>query len=419
VRLVVPAALLALAGCSWLIPTPERQPVREEGGTPGLTIAELDQLTKNFAHRYVQLVADACDRLKLRTGAPEVRREAHRLKLATGLAAFDMVTGPEPLFQLLNLATLVELEGLVWADGGRARRVFGGEEGEVLARALGSAREDSWGLVGQVLTADEIERFRGAIHAWRRRNPDVGEVEGVRFDVLVREEDETVVGLAGSIRALLGKFNPDDPGEKTATESRLLIAQAFFYGKQLPTLLTWQLEAALSDALGVVGSAPAAQAAEATLGTVARLAGRLEQLAEPAKEGGTALDATLREVRAVLEEAQDLSRAVGETVRAVKGPEPPAAPAPEGKPFDLEQARRAVRETAELVRETRGLAESPRARENLEEVVDLASRRLGREGRQLANLAAWRAAQLVLLVAAVVAAFKAAAYGLRRWRAAK
>ena len=67
--------------------------------------------------------------------------------------------------------------------------------------------------------------------------------------------------------------------------------------------------------------------------------------------------------------------------------------------------------TTSLVRETRMLAESPSAVRNVDDMLARVSRDVARSGRDVVDHATWRALQLVLVIAVLVALFK----GVRLW----
>jgi hypothetical protein len=143
----------------------------------------------------------------------------------------------------------------------------------------------------------------------------------------------------------------------------------------------------------------------------------------PAAGEGLALDPTLRELRLALEAGRDLAAEARQAVQALR-PEPdrdgdslPDPADPDAKPFDIDRYRaalhgaaRAAREATALVREARGLAESEAASRRLGQALGGATER----GRELVDHLTWRAVQVVLLVALLVAAGLAARFALRR-----
>src|SRR5687768_3885539 len=73
-------AALALSGCSTLFPDESHRLLRG-AAEPPITLANLEQRTRDFADRYVFLLGDACDNVKDAADTPERRQRAHLIKL--------------------------------------------------------------------------------------------------------------------------------------------------------------------------------------------------------------------------------------------------------------------------------------------------------------------------------------------------
>jgi hypothetical protein len=100
----------------------------------------------------------------------------------------------------------------------------------------------------------------------------------------------------------------------------------------------------------------------------------------------------------------------------------PKSSAPK-KPTDYEavasKVSDAAHSTTSLVRETRMLAESPSAVRNVDEMLARVSRDVARNGRDVVDHATWRAIQLVLLIAVLVAVYQGVRYWWRRRKPAR
>ncbi|HLY74448.1 MAG TPA: hypothetical protein VKU80_10045 [Planctomycetota bacterium] len=86
-RRVIPILLAAaLSSCS-VSRKPEEPPEREVKSS-GLTMAELDQLARNYSDRLVIRVSSVCDQIKQEVrDDKEAFAKAHELKLTVALAA--------------------------------------------------------------------------------------------------------------------------------------------------------------------------------------------------------------------------------------------------------------------------------------------------------------------------------------------
>jgi hypothetical protein len=402
-----------------------------EGGASGQTISvdEMDQITKNFADRYVLFLSNACDDIKRTATSVEQRQNAHRLKLAAATAAYDVATGPDPVKQLVDMAILVELHHVVWAEEGQANRYFGVEAGAHLSTALAAAQKEIWGLCGRVMTPYQIEALKVAIQEWRRNHPEVAWVSDVRFDVVAGGHGVTLIG---------GNLGTLTPASGSVTDSignaRLLAQRAFYSLKRLPTLLDWQLEAALDSAMTSPQADQLLQGVTRTLDSASGVLARLEQILGPSLEGaGAAIDPRLLEIHRTLTEGKELALAahdsavavheVLETVQKLREPSPPTEPGrADSRPFDINeyaaaaiQIATAAREANQLIADTSRLDES-QLRSQVEQMMDSSARSLAREGRELTDHVAWRAGQLIVLVFVLLLLYTAFAFVLRRRR---
>jgi hypothetical protein len=383
-----------------------------EGAAVGQTVSvdELDQITKNFADRYVLFLSNACDDIKREASSVEQRRNALRLKLTVATAAYDVATGPDAVKQLVDMAILVDLQYVVWVEEGQAERFFGVESGARLTRALGAAKEEIWGLSGRVMKPQQIDALKHAIQEWRRHHPEVEWVSDVRFDIVAGGQGVTLIG--GSLGTLT-------PASGSVTDSignaRLLGQRAFYSMKRLPILLDWQVEAALENAMSVSRADQLLQKMMIVLESATSLLARLDQILGPSFDGaGAALDSRLHEIQRTLSEGKDLAQAAHaaamavneafETARKLKEPSVPREQERDvARPFDINeytaaavQLATAAREMSEMIHNTGRLAEF-QVSSRVQELVDTSARNIASQGRDVTDHAAWRAAQLVFL----------------------
>ena len=418
--------VIALSGCG-LFTKSEEQPVqevktKESPGRPQVTVGELDQLARNYSDRLVARVSTACDHIKREAKEEEKRAKAHQLKLSVALAAYDIVTSPAAgqlpgaAQHAMDLAILTELHAIRWIDEHVARDEFQDAGQERLEEAFSKAREDIWEIVARVMKPDQIDQLRTMILQWRQKNPDVEWLSRVRLDAIATgKEGESFNKSVG------GGFNPLNPVVKAVDETRILATQAMFYLKRMPTILDWTTEATLTDALDVPKVATLVRGLGDTLGSVARAVGTLERLTEPSSQE-PAINSTIEEVKETLVQAKELVREVHALQSAV---EPllnkPKKAEPAGKPVDISEVASKIdhvtREATSLVRETRGLAESPTAMRNVDEVLGRTTRNLSETGHEIINHATLRAIELVIVIAVLVVVYKVVAYFVRKRRA--
>src|SRR5438874_3080631 len=157
VLMCICAAALVGGGCATVRAV--ARAVKEGGvSNDGHTVAaaELDELTRAFADRYVGLLSSTCDALKKDNPDPIQRREAQELMLDCATNVYDIASNADAFTRMLDLVVVTTLVSQVWIDDDRAGEVFG-DRGEVLVRALHHGRVEAWALAGQVLRPDQLD----------------------------------------------------------------------------------------------------------------------------------------------------------------------------------------------------------------------------------------------------------------------
>jgi hypothetical protein len=251
--LVVCSAAIVCGGCALPAAGPVK-PVKEaprqvgttDGGKPmPIMAAELDELTRAFADRYVGLLSSTCDALKKDNPDLVQRREVQELMLDCAMNVYDIASNPDAFTRMLDLVVVTTLVSQVWIDDDRAWEVFG-DRGEVLVRALHHGRVEAWALAAQVLRPEQLDLMDYLLWDWRRHNPDMVRVPFVRLSTFAigRGKSANAEVLAAS-----GLYaNVGQQGQAVA-EARLLGERVFYLLKREPTLLRWQVVALQDEML--------------------------------------------------------------------------------------------------------------------------------------------------------------------------
>ena len=314
--LLVWIAVLAAGGCAVL----PRSAPKHSPGTLGaaengqaIAPAELDELTRAFADRYVGLLSSTCDALKKDNPDPAQRREAQELMLNCATNVYDIASNADAFTRMLDLVVVSTLVSQVWIDDDRAGEVFG-DRAEVLVRALHHGRVEAWALAAQVLRPDQLDLLDYLIWDWRRHNPDMVRASFVRFSNFAvgrgRSADAEVVA-AGGFFANVGQAG------QSIDEARLLTERMFYLLKRYPTLLRWQVAAMKDDFIATPEMSKA-------LTDVHRLTDQVEQLPKNVAAERQAIlaaldermkgaDGALAKVRDALTEAKTLVASLGRT----------------------------------------------------------------------------------------------------------
>jgi hypothetical protein len=332
----------------------------QKGGRTHIRPAELDQLTRAFADRYVGLLSSTCDALKHGNADVVQRREAQEWMLNSANNVYDIASNADAFTRMLDLVTVTTLVSQVWVEDGRAVAIFGPERAEVLARALEHGRAEAWALAAQVLDAAQLRLMEELIRDWRRDNPDMVRVASVRFSnfAIGRGTSSTAKVLAAR-----GWFANVGTAGRSVDEARLLTERMFYMLKRQPTLLRWEVEAIKDDLM-------ATPEVDTYLADVHRLTDQAQRLpADVAAERKAivaavdarveTVNATVADVRSGLREAEDLATTVDAAGRSLDAMLKSAngvlarydalrtdPSAPEARSFDVREYTAGVKELA-------------------------------------------------------------------------
>jgi hypothetical protein len=302
-------ACLAGGGCGSQPAAPPKDAPRvivpADGGAP-ITSAELDELTRAFADRYVGLLYSACDAVKAGNPDPVQCREAQALLVDCSSNIYDIASNADAFTRLLDMVVITRLMSQVWVDDGRAATIFG-DRARPLTDAMVHARTESQALAARILTVEQLDVLESLLVDWRKENPDMVHTAFVRFSNFAVGRGRSA---ASEVLAARGFFADVGKAGQQVDEARLLGERVFYQAKREPTLLRWQAAAAKDDLLATPEVAGA-------LSDVHRLTDQAEQLpAHIAAEREAILaavdtrmtraDATLAGVKDVVAESRSL-----------------------------------------------------------------------------------------------------------------
>jgi len=300
-------ASLVCGGCSAPAGNPAKEGPRQVGATDvnqPIGSAELDELTRAFADRYVGLLASTCDALKKDNPDPVQRREAQVLMVDCATNVYDIASNADAFTRMLDLVVVTTLVSQVWIDDDRVAEVFAGRE-ELLIRALHHGRVEAWALAAQVLRPDQIDLLDYLLWDWRRHNPDMVRVSFVRFSNFAigrgKSANSEVLAASG-LYANVGR-----QGQAVA-EARLLTERMFYMLKREPNLLRWQVEAIKDNTLATpeVGNG---------LTDFHRLTEQVEQLPKNVAAERQAILAALTEANGVVTSLGQTSNSINEMLK--------------------------------------------------------------------------------------------------------
>ncbi len=368
------AVLLGAAGCAHLPFTKKAQTageVRIGGKDSTLTMSGLQIENLRYSDAYVGTVSRAADAVAKRIGTREATVAALKFKLDQATAAYTDATGPNPVWNALDLAVFASVSRMIVEDD-RTREEFG-DAVEHLVDVQRRLERDAWTLVGGFLTPEQIEELKGLIVEWRKQNPDDREAVGVHFRDFAEGLGKVSAANKARPTSIFSMLYIDplaglNPTTVAIEQSRELAERIVAYAERAPTLVRWQAELLALQ----VSEQPAPQEVLADADRVSRSAESIAKTAEGLpvlvdEQRRAAIDqlfagvaaereAILAELEAkeatiqtLLGQLRETMNAGGEMGKSLTGtiqsldafvhyvsppPDPNAPPAKPGKPFD-------------------------------------------------------------------------------------
>ena len=435
-------AVLMLGGCA----TRQRNATEElsrrlDGAAAGerVTTAELNELTRAFADRYVGLLYSVCDGLKQDNPDPAQRRAAQMLLVDNANNVYDIASNADAFTRVLDLVVVTTLVSQEWDDDGRAVAVFG-KRGQTLADALSQAGAESWMLAARVLTADQLGILDSLLQDWRQENPIVVRASFIRFSNFAIGRGRSAAAQVLDARGLFVEVG--EAGE-AVDEARLLAERTFYRLKRESTLLRWQAAAMKADWV-------ATPELNTALADIHSVADQIEQLpANIAAERQAILtgiddrlqraDATIANVQAAIEEANTFVAALkpaGESLNEMLTTADSlfaryaaldrAKTGNEGHPFDIREYEQTAKEVTlaadrlnELHTTTEHLLGSPELRHGIEKVNDSVDGRIMTvtdQSQVVMNAFFWRVCALLGVLFAMLILYRVISLLLMRSR---
>src|SRR5262249_52925699 len=134
------------------------------------------------------------------------------------------------------------------AERPRAAQIVGAKNAAELVAMFKLQEADIGQVAAAYLTPDQIAELRKLSTQWLATHPDERYVVGVRLEDFAKAQQhdanipgqQVVSGVFGMLT--LNPFRGLDPAVEQVEQTRVLAERMFFYGRQLPVLLTWQAD---------------------------------------------------------------------------------------------------------------------------------------------------------------------------------
>ena len=237
----------ALSGCSYFR-LPASQPKAQiksvqlatNSATGPVTLRSLQIEVMRFADNYVAVIAHAAGDFNARTAEPEARRAATTWKLEQATAAYIDASSPNPIINALDMVVLASASRMVMQDSVGAKPF--GEAALPLLENHRMLETNAWLLVSSILKPEQQQELRDIIQEWRKNNPELRSVAGLRFREFMSAFSKTPQRASSSPTSLFSLFFLDpmasmDPTTAAIEETRNTAERAMYYTQRMPTLL--------------------------------------------------------------------------------------------------------------------------------------------------------------------------------------
>lgn len=362
-RLVVATTLIS--ACAANGQQPEQVVIALGSGetvTSGITREELEDHVRRFADRYITRISLAANEVSAQTDSVEMERLMHDWKTVSYAAIVEVAIGQNAVTNLLDMMTLTRLSRLV-VESYWIPEVWGDELGGLFLQTFIDLEEDIWTVADDVLTQQHQDELKVLVDRWHAENPDQYYPWYVR---LSNFSGQRAASLA-AVQQSGGLLKEVARAREAAEEIQAFGERVLFYLQRAPVLTTNEFESSVGTVLGgptvselMANTDRFIIALERFVEVVAQLPDSRFQAVDQAMDRvGEEREALLRDLsdsepglRAVLADLRPVLESLERTVVAAKTRNPDA------KPFDVNEYRALVSESAVTAAELRLLVQS-------------------------------------------------------------
>ena len=330
----------------------------------GMTREELEDHVRRFADRYFTRMSLAANVLRDRTESDEHRRLMHDWKTVSHAAIVEVASGPNAVTNLLDMMVLTRLSRLV-VESYWIPEVLGEELGADFLQTFVDLEEDIWTVADDVLTEQHQDELRFLVDQWHAENPEQYYPWYVR---LSNFSGQRAASLA-AVQQSGGLLKEVARAREAAEEIQACGERVLFYLQRAPALTSNQFESTVGSVLGGPEISRLIDDTDRFVATIERLIDLLaalpenrlavvdqfmDRVGEEREELLQDLSTAEPGLRAVLADLQPVLESLERTVVAAKTPNPN----PDARPFDINEYRALVAESAVTAAELRLLIQS-------------------------------------------------------------
>jgi len=324
-----------------------------DGDTPsqsGMTREELEAHVRRFADRYITRIAVAVNTVALELTTAKQMYFMQDWKTVSYAAIVDVAIGPDAVTSLLDMMVLTKLSRIVVEDFW-------------IPEHMTHLEDDIWTIADDVLTQTQQDELEALVIEWRAENPDQNYPWYVRLSNFSGQRAASL----NAVKQSGGLLKEVARAREAAEEMQAFGERILFYLQRAPMLTSGQFEGTINDVLSGPEVSNLLANTDRFVESIERLVvvieslpgGRLaavDQLMDRIAEEREGLLLSMADaepsIRALLAQLLPVLEAIERTVEATNVKDP------DGKPFDVNEYRALVQESAATAAEMRQLMDS-------------------------------------------------------------
>jgi hypothetical protein len=327
-----------------------------------MTRTELEDHVRRFADRYHTRITLATNTIRDETDSDELKRFMHDWKTVSLNSIVSVAIGPNAVTNLLDMMTLTRLSRLV-VESYWIPEHLGEEFGADFLRTFVDLEEDIWSVADDVLTPEQKDELRVLVDDWHAENPEQYYPWYIRLSDFSGQRAASLAAVQHSG----GLLKEVARAREAAEEIQAFGERILFYLQRAPSLTTNEFESSVGTVLSGPEISSLINDTDRFVTTLERLVeivaalpeNRFQAIDQAMDRVGEEREALLRDLsnsepglRAVLADLRPVLESLERTVVAAKTKNPDA------KPFDVNEYRALVSESAVTAAELRLLVQS-------------------------------------------------------------
>jgi hypothetical protein len=333
----------------------------EGASTSGITRVELEDHVRRFADRYITRVALATNALSSGTDDQAQKQLMQKWKSVAYASVVDIAIGPNAVTNLLDMMTLTMLSRIM-VENYWSPDYFGPELGEDFLLTYIDLEEDIWTVADDVLTQGQQDELKLLIDDWYSKNAEQIYPWYVRLSDFSGQRAASLAAVQQSG----GMLKEVARAREAAEEIQAFGERVLFYLQRAPMITSAEFQASANSVLGGPQVSTAVNDINRFVAAVERLVASVEDL--PGSRIAAVdqiMDRIGQErvafVRDLASSEADIANLLAELQPALDSLERLTASGeedPDAKPFDINEYKALVAESATTAVELRQLVES-------------------------------------------------------------